>query len=139
MASTQSFLFLSNETPNTSNPLSLYLWYILTTLGFSMRQGLHHAAQKSINTYFPRKEDSATVSPSGVGKAMSGAISPIAKLRIPFTEATNCCAYLELGIPCSTFFDNLSKNGKSFSGSRKLTAYNAAKELSMLSMASFTF
>src|SRR5690554_4622299 len=101
MASTQSFLFLSNETPNTSNPLSLYLWYILMPLGCSMRTGLHHAAQKSIHTYVPRKEDRATVSPSGVGKAMSGAIYPIGQLRIPFTEAPNCCAYLELRIPCS--------------------------------------
>src|SRR5690554_6775569 len=115
MASTQSFLFLSNETPKTSNPLSLYLWYILTTFGFSMRHGLHHAAQKSISTYLPRKEDSATVSPSGVGKAKSGAICPMAKVRIPLTEATYCCAYLELGIPCSTFLASLSKKGKSFS------------------------
>src|SRR5690606_31400445 len=134
MAATQSSLFLSKETPNTSNPLLLYLLYILTTLGFSILHGLHQAAQKSMSTYFPLKEDRAIVSPSGLGNAISGAISPTAKVLMPFTDATNCWVYFELGRFSSKCFASLSKKGKSFSGSRKFTAYSAAIELSILSI-----
>ena len=41
----------------TVNPLSLYLLYNATTFGFSLRQGAHQEAQKSIKTTFPLKSD----------------------------------------------------------------------------------
>src|SRR5690554_4522753 len=87
MAPTQASLVLSKETPNTSKPLSLYSWYNLTTFGFSSLQGLHQAAQKSINTYFPLKSDNRTISPSGLGRAISGAGCPTESVL----SSSNCC------------------------------------------------
>src|SRR5205814_1665237 len=52
IAFNQSFFLLSSETPNTSNPLSLYLLYNLTTPGLACLQGPHQLAQKSISTTF---------------------------------------------------------------------------------------
>src|SRR5258705_13774764 len=56
--------------------LFLNLLYAATTLGFSMRQGLHQLAQKSTNTYFPRKELSFISFPFTSGMAISGASFP---------------------------------------------------------------
>src|ERR1700722_12810050 len=47
-------VFLSIETLNISNPLSLYSLYNLTNVGLSSRQGAHHEAQNSTNVYLPR-------------------------------------------------------------------------------------
>src|SRR5690554_2486594 len=67
-------LSLSKETLKISNLSPLYLLYSLTTLGFSTRQGPHQDAQKSIKTYFPRKDDNFISSPSGLTFVISGAI-----------------------------------------------------------------
>ncbi|EDM34737.1 hypothetical protein PBAL39_14309 [Pedobacter sp. BAL39] len=45
-----------------------------------MRQGLHQLAQKSINTYFPLKEDNDISFPAVSGNVKSGAIVPMAYL-----------------------------------------------------------
>ena len=55
----------------------MYLLYVLTRFGFSLLQGPHQDAQKSIMTYFPRREDNFKISSLGLLYAYSGALSPI--------------------------------------------------------------
>src|ERR1700743_2868265 len=47
---------LSKDTPSMVKFLPLNILKVFTTLGFSLRQGPHHDAQKSISTYFPLNE-----------------------------------------------------------------------------------
>src|SRR3569623_287141 len=54
---------LSNDTPTIVKFLFLYLLYVLTTFGFSWRQGPHQDAQKSSNTYFPLNDERRTACP----------------------------------------------------------------------------
>src|SRR3954467_15305009 len=63
MACIQFGFSASSETPSMVKFLSLYLLYAATTFGFSMRQGLHQLAQKSISTYLPLNWESETFFP----------------------------------------------------------------------------
>lgn len=64
----------------------LYLWNAFTTFGFSILQGPHQDAQKSIKTIFPLKEESGSALPSAVFNLISGA-------RFPISVPTgSCCA-----------------------------------------------
>src|SRR6266702_5040250 len=64
MASFHFPLLSSRDTDSTWKPLSLYNWYAFTTFGFSARQGPHQLAQKSTNTYLPRREERVMGLPS---------------------------------------------------------------------------
>src|SRR5690606_4004303 len=81
---------LSNETPNTVNPLSLNSLYCCTIFGFSCLQGAHHDAQKSTNTYCPRKSESFTVLLFGVKETISGAGCPTASRFNLLASSLNC-------------------------------------------------
>jgi hypothetical protein len=63
----------SKETPIISNPLAWNSLYNATTLGFSIRQGLHHEAQKSSSVTFPKDSLSETAFPFGAEAEKSGA------------------------------------------------------------------
>src|SRR5690606_41003673 len=81
IAFSQSSLLRSSDTPNTSNPFLLYSAHTLTTLGFSWRQGPHHAAQKSSSNSLvspPILELSEIGLPSGSLRVKSGAFCPTA-------------------------------------------------------------
>src|SRR5688572_20188895 len=62
--------------------LLLNLWYAATTLGFSMRQGPHQLAQKSMSTYLPRNEESATGLPVVSACANSIALLPTSPILL---------------------------------------------------------
>ena len=69
---------LSSDTPSTVKFLGLNFLKFATTFGFSWRQGPHQLAQKSSNTYLPRKEDSETGLPDVSACVKSIAILPTA-------------------------------------------------------------
>ena len=60
-----------------SKPLSWYLSYRLTRFGFSIRQGLHHDAQKSIIVTFPLILFRSNKIPFELGPEKAGTFSPI--------------------------------------------------------------
>jgi len=57
--------------------LSEYSLYALTTFGFSLLQGPHQLAQKSIRTILPFNSESFNISPFGFSYESSGALSPM--------------------------------------------------------------
>ena len=77
IACVQAALRSSSDTLITARPLSLKSSYSFTILGFSIRQGPHHEAQKSMIFNFPFTLYSDTCPPSGVGKVKSGAWAAI--------------------------------------------------------------
>src|SRR5580698_3893920 len=74
----QAVVFLSMETLNIVNPLSLYALYSLTNVGLSSRQGGHHEAQNSTNVYLPRYAARSTFLPAVSVETKPGATAPIA-------------------------------------------------------------
>ena len=98
-AFTQAPWSRSSETPRISNPFRAYLSYTRFTLGFSIRQGRHQLAQKSMSTYLPRSSLSAKVPPSGVCCLISGASPPNGRRLLRrfissscIFRATSCCS-----------------------------------------------
>src|SRR5258708_5588657 len=64
---------LSSDTPNIVKFLSLSSLYALIRAGLFSRHDAHHEAQKSINTYLPRNDDSFTGFPEVSYWVKSGA------------------------------------------------------------------
>lgn len=64
----------SSETPIILNPLEWNRLYSATTFGFSILQGLHHDAQKSISVTFPNDSFNEISLPEGDFPEKSGAI-----------------------------------------------------------------
>src|SRR6476661_1831760 len=87
MAFIHAFLSWSRDTPRMVKFLSRNWLKAATTFGFPCRQGTHQLAQKSISTYLPRKEESATGLPVVSCRLNSGA----------FAEASFfCCSFRPL-------------------------------------------
>ena len=70
-ASNHDFRFSSSEMLITTTPFSFKRGYIFTRFLFATHHGAHQDAQKSSNTTLPRKEESETLSPAGVGSLKS--------------------------------------------------------------------
>src|SRR5690554_1529502 len=79
IASSQFSRFLSSDTEKISSPFSLYFSYAATFPGLERRQGPHHEAQKSSNTYLPGENcsENCTGLPSVLFTVKSGAGLPI--------------------------------------------------------------
>src|SRR5437762_159284 len=82
----------------------LYLEYAATTLGFSIRQGMHQEAQKSMRTMLPRREESARSLPSGVLNFNSGAMLPTFKPSTGFGVCAMETVVAATAINSSIFF-----------------------------------
>src|SRR5690606_40085782 len=80
---------LSKETPIIFKPFSCNSLYIATTLGFSIRQGPHQDAQKSIIVTFPKDSFNEIVLPSGDGAEKSGAFFPTSTEEAALTIFSN--------------------------------------------------
>src|SRR5665213_2079238 len=68
--------------------LPLNSLYASTTLGFSMRQGPHQLAQKSMSRYLPLKELTETGLPFTSGRLSSGTVLPTQEAP---DDCSACC------------------------------------------------
>src|SRR5450432_3023307 len=112
MAFFQASLSLSSETPSMVKFFPLNSLYAFTTFGFSIRQGPHQLAQKSMSTYLPLKEEIEMSFPFGSAITSSGTVLPIHE-SLP----EDCCCGC-----CWLFFSISAKNA--FPGKRVFRSFN---------------
>src|SRR5580704_11529869 len=95
MAFFQESLSLSRETPRIVKFFVLNSLNAFTTFGFSILQGPHQLAQKSISTNFPLKELMETSFPFTSCITSSGTVLPIHE---SLDGCSGCCCWLAFSI-----------------------------------------